>query len=99
MDDFLHFLVGTGDKRIGFWTGVACVAASGVLELAVSVLFPAFPLAWLWIDLSLAAGIGVLVWRRGFGRRFGLGLLAGVVVGIAVALPVATVVLVAAALS
>ncbi len=99
MEDFLRYLVGTGEQRLGFWTGVACVAASGVLELATSVLLPTVPLTWLWIDLLLAGGVGIVVWRRGFGRSFGLGLLAGVVLGIAVALPVAAVVLVTAALS
>lgn len=98
MRDFLRFLVGTGQQRLGFWTGVACVAASGVLELATSVLLPFVPMTWLWIDLSLAAVIGLTAWRRGLGRSFGLGLLAGVVVSIAVALPVAVAILVTAAL-
>lgn len=99
MQDFLDFLVGTGEKRIGFWTGVGCIAASGALELAASILVPFFPLSWLWIDLLLAAGVAVVAWRRGFGRSFGLGLLAGVVTGLVVALPIAAVILVAAALS
>lgn len=99
MHDFLDFLVGTGEKRVGFWTGVGCVAASGALELAASILVPLLPLAWLWIDLLLAAGVAVTAWHRGFGRSFGLGLLAGAVTGLAAALPVAAVILVAAALS
>ncbi len=99
MRDFLEHVIGTGERRTGFWTGVACVAASGALELIASVLVPFLPLAWLWIDLALAAGVATGAWRLGLGRSFGLGLLAGVVVGLAVALPVAAAVLVAAAMA
>lgn len=98
MHDLLAYLIGTGERRTGFWTGVACVAASGVLELAASVLVPFLPLAWLWIDLVLAAGVAAGAWRLGLGRSFGMGLLAGLVAGLAVALPVAVLVLVAAAM-
>ena len=99
MHDFIDFLVGTGEKRLGFWTGVACVAASGVLELTASLLVPYFPLTWLWIDLLLAAGVAATAWRRGYGRSFGMGLLAGAVAGLAVALPIAAVILLAAAMA
>lgn len=100
MRDFLEYLVGSGERRIGFWTGVTCVAASGALELAASVFLPFLPLAWLWIDLVLAASVALVAWRRGLvGRPFGLGLLAGVVVGLAVALPLAAAILLTAALA